>query len=315
MSEIKVIKLNADGWDFGITAEGKRVVWCDYESEPVLRRIPEKDIQGGYILHASSFPVGPYCNRIDQGRAEFYGTQVNLKPNLLERDGTVLDPSSMIGLGWTHNWNLITQTHNTVLFELRYEPESGEWPWSCTMTQRFTFAHNTMTVRTTLRNDEETRSMPGGLGAHVYFHREPGTRIFAQVDQIWEMDGGKIPKGGLIAVPVNQTFAPAKGGLAVDEHELDQCYPLPDGRFSVVRPNMKHGTCIVQSDEQTRQMIVYVTQKDSPSGPPGTVLVAYPNTHVNDGINLMRTRGDTGVRVLRPNECMASNSVFTMELS
>ena len=305
MSQVETIQLDTNGWVFAITVDGRRIVQCDYEGEAVLRKVDPHD---EYILNASSFPVGPYCNRIESGQAEFEGTRINLSPNLLDRQGKPLDPSSMIGVGWTHKWHISQKRDNSVEFTLPYSPEDGQWPWFCTMKQKFLFNRNAMEITSTLTNTDD-HFMPGGLGIHFYWHREPGTKVFADIEDMWEMRPGVIPTGRLVPLPADQDFA---GGLNVDGREMDNCYPLPDGKFIIERPNVSNRHCVVESDEQTRQVIVYTTQKESPSGPAGNILVIYPNTHVNNAVN-MRGRKDTGMWVLRSGEAGKSVTRVTVQ--
>jgi aldose 1-epimerase len=162
-------------------------------------------------LQMSSFPLVPFCNRIENGRFKWEGQVIKLSPN---------DPNDeypLHGYGWKSAWSVIERTAERV--ELHWTPESGEWPWAFEAHQSIALQPDALQIDLSVVN-RDTRPMPAGLGHHPYYPLTQHTRFTADVEFKCETNARLIPTQ-LVPVP--------KGGIFGDRrtpygHSLDNTF-------------------------------------------------------------------------------------------
>lgn len=143
----------------------------------------------------SSFPLVPFCNRIQDGRFDWQGRTVQLPPN---------DPKEsypLHGYGWKTAWTVLERAAERV--ELQWQHAPGEWPWAFEVRQSIALTTTALEVQLSIVNTS-AESMPAGLGHHPFFPLTPQTRFAADVEFKCETNARLIP---IRAVPVQ------KGGI------------------------------------------------------------------------------------------------------
>ncbi len=148
---------------------------------PVLRPAV---IDARDALEMASFPLVPFCNRVEHGRFLWQGREVYLPPN---------DPADQFvlhGYGWKAAWRVIAQDAQSA--HLDWLHEEGIWPWRFAATQNVTLGPDGLHVELSVTNLSET-AMPAALGHHPYFPLSPHTLLEADVGGKWETDTRLIP--------------------------------------------------------------------------------------------------------------------------
>lgn len=125
----------------------------------------------------ASFPIVPFCNRIEDGLFKFADEWVELPPNVSgERDPTH-------GLGWLSRWSLADRNDTVAILTLTYP--AAAWPWRFRTDQKFELEPDRLTLALQVTNLSDT-PMPYGLGFHPYFERP--VKLTATVDGLWAGD-------------------------------------------------------------------------------------------------------------------------------
>ncbi|MET0661366.1 MAG: aldose 1-epimerase [Steroidobacteraceae bacterium] len=158
----------------------------------------------------SSFPLVPFCNRIEDGRFVWRGRQILLSPNATEEE------FPLHGFGWQAAWNVVERTAEQVILAWRHE--RAEWPWMFETQQRIALSDAGLELCLSLTNADST-AMPAGLGWHPYFPLTPQTRLTAEVEHKCETNARSIPTR-LVPVPKGGIF----GGAAPYGNPLDSTF-------------------------------------------------------------------------------------------
>jgi aldose 1-epimerase len=186
----------------------------------VLRSAP---LDARSPLQMASFPLVPFCNRIENGRFEWLGREVRLPAN---HPG---DAFPLHGYGWYARWHAVTVEEAAV--ELEWTDEGGDWPWPYAARQRYGLTPDALVVTVSVTNRGST-PMPAGLGHHPYFPRNDSTVVRATLPTAWQPDERLIPVGP-VANPLAAEFA---RGCRIADVRLDCGYTGWDGRAVVEQP-------------------------------------------------------------------------------
>jgi aldose 1-epimerase len=221
------IEVRGGRWRFAVRPDvggSLAGLWVDLPSRrdvPVLRPAPD-DATGP--LQMASFPLVPFCNRIEHGRFRWRDREVVLPPN---HPG---DPFPLHGYGWYAHWRVVTVEASAV--ELAWESVAGDWPWPYAVRQRYAIEGDAFLVHLSMQN-RGTATMPAGLGHHPYFPRTQATRLRANLPVAWPPDARLIPTD---AVP-NPRAAEFESGCRIASLRLDAGYTGWDGVAEIVQPD------------------------------------------------------------------------------
>jgi aldose 1-epimerase len=188
----------------------------------VLRSAPR---EASSPLQMASFPLVPFCNRIENGVFQWQGREVRLPPN---HPG---DAFPLHGYGWYARWRVATVEKSAVELEW-VDDGAGAWPWPYTARQRYGLTPDGLVATLSVQNRGVT-AMPAGLGHHPYFPRTEATRVRARLPVLWEPDERLIPRGP-VPNPLADEFA---AGCRIAGVRLDAGYTGWDGRAVIEQPD------------------------------------------------------------------------------
>lgn len=175
-------------------------------------------------LQMASFPLVPYCNRIEHGRFRWHGRGYVLPPNHAG------DAFPLHGDGWYASWRVDAVAAAAVDLELG--SSGSTWPWPYVARQRYALDDEGLRIELSVRNLGDT-AMPAGLGHHPYFPRDACTLVRAHLPVLWDPDERLIPRGP-VANPLAAQFA---AGCSIATVRLDCGYTGWDGRCTIERPD------------------------------------------------------------------------------
>jgi len=161
----------------------------DGQQVPWLRAASDEGLAARNPLAMASFPLVPFCNRIREGRARFEGREIRFPPNHPAEDS----PHPLHGIGWQREWEVAEALPRRAVLVLRV-PAGPAWPWAFSCRQVFELDPQRLLVTMELAN-EDGAAMPAGIGHHPYFPHEPGTRLTAATEAMWEADEEVMPTG------------------------------------------------------------------------------------------------------------------------
>jgi aldose 1-epimerase len=178
------VRIEHGDWTLNLRPDlGASITALSWRGRDVLRPAPD-DIDSP--LAASSFPLAPYANRINDGAFAFEGRAVLLPAT------PGFEPHALHGVGWRAPWNVLRVHGGTV--DLVLAAEAGpEWPWAWTASHRLTLSEDGLEMSLSLTN-EDAAPMPAGLGLHPYFAVEPATRLQLSAPRVWLTDAREIPE-------------------------------------------------------------------------------------------------------------------------
>ena len=244
----------------------------------ILRRTTESDD----VLHAASFPLVPFVNRIRDGRFTFRGREVALAPNMAG------DPSPLHGQGWLRSWAVGRADAASAVLTFRHE--AAEWPWRYEAEQDFRLDERGLSIRLSCRN-LDSAPMPCGLGQHPYFDCGPETRIATQVTHAWTIDEHVLP---VEKVPAEAAFD-LRDRLVCGQG-LDHGFGGWSGSAAFSDPAWPYELRMSSPNAGFFQLY-------SPAE--GGIFVAEPVTHANAALNALEGEWpELGLRVLEPGEAM-----------
>ena len=174
-----------------------------------LRPASEEGLAARNPLAMASFPLVPFCNRIRDGRATFEGREIRFPPNHPAEDS----PHPLHGIGWQLPWRIESASHDEVQLALRVAA-SPAWPWAFAATQHYRLTPQQLHIEIAVTN-EDSVTMPAGIGHHPYFPHAPGTRITSPCAAMWKADDEVMPTG------IDETDAVRKLREGVELRELD----------------------------------------------------------------------------------------------
>lgn len=189
--------------ELGATIQRFRVDGVD------VLRVGRPDL--GDPLEMSSFPLVPWCNRIEHGRFEWNG-------RLVDVGGTPLvgEDHGLHGHGWLWKWDVAERHDDRLVVE--YLHPAGRWPWRYRARQELQVEDRRLTAILSVTNLSDT-VMPTALGFHPYFERP--ARLTANVDGMWT---------GEDIIPDHWEEHDSFRGVQVDRTEFDNTFTGWDGR-------------------------------------------------------------------------------------
>jgi aldose 1-epimerase len=240
------------------------------------------------VLDAASFPLVPYCNRIQNGRFTFRGREVTLPRNMSG------DASPLHGDGWLNPWE--TAQVSGASCELVYRHAPGDWPWAYEARQLFELDAGGFTLELACRN-LSPEPMPCGLGQHPYFPCTSGTRLDTLVTDAWTIDEQVLP--------VDKVPATGRYDLRdrlVCGQDLDNGFGGWGGSCRIHTPGAPFRLQFSSADADFFQLY-------SPAE--GGLFVAEPVSHANAALNEPEESwAELGLRVLGPGEQMSLTARF-----
>ncbi len=147
-------------------------------------------------LQMASFPLVPWCNRIEDGRFVWQGRSVQISPT------DPLDRYPLHGFGWKAGWRVLSRSADEIELSWRYTP--GEWPWAFEARQIIALRGSALHVDLRMTNLADGPA-PAGLGHHPYVPLRTTTRLLTQVTHRCETNPALIPTQ-LAAVADGQVF-------------------------------------------------------------------------------------------------------------
>ncbi|MBN1379675.1 MAG: aldose 1-epimerase [Gammaproteobacteria bacterium] len=250
----------------------------------LMRPSSEQALQDGNAGATSCFPLVPFSNRIENGRFEHNGREIELPLNFAGH------PHSLHGQGFQHPWQLIE--HTSASAAIVYEHAGGDdgWPWVYRAEQRFTLNDETLIASISVQNNS-LESMPTGLGFHPFFPKTAAVQLDIGLDQVWLGDEFCIPHT-LTEIPEHWRFANHR---TLEGIVLDHCFTGWDGEARIFWPEYKLGLNMTHKG-LFKHMVIYVPEGQS-------FFCVEPVSHVNNAINLAAGGVEnTGYFELAPNE-------------
>lgn len=186
---------------------------ADRRAQHWLRPATRAALDARDPLGMASFPLMPYCNRIRDGRFRFEGEIIDLP------SGTGALRHALHGHAWRRPWRVESQSGSEVVLHFEHDAlaRGGEgWPFRYEARQRIALDESGLSVQLWARN-LDARPMPFGFGHHPYYPRPPGTRIFARVRAMWEIDAEVLP----VTLSAHPAVEALENGLVVDDFDLD----------------------------------------------------------------------------------------------
>jgi aldose 1-epimerase len=238
----------------------------------------------------SSFPMVPYCNRIQNGRFTYEGRAVELPGNFPP------EPHSIHGLGWQAPWQVTETTQDAATLELTHD--GSVWPWPFAATQRLHLREDALVQTLSLENRADG-NMPAGLGVHPFFGRDDRTVFRASFAGEWETDDEKIPSR-LNTIPAGQDLWE---GNPVATRPVDNVYTDRQGDLRIAWPGEQFGLAIRPSDNLTNT-VVYVPVEYN-------FFCVEPVTHLPNAVNMAGV--ETGVVDLAPGGTLTVAIEFLIE--
>jgi aldose 1-epimerase len=210
------------------------------------------------------YPLVPFSNRIANGRVSFEGTTIELAPNW----PGLRHP--MHGDGWARAWAVARSDRGSA--ELVYEHDGKEgWPFRYRARQAFRLDPQCLTIEMSLEN-LEARAVPGGMGLHPFFVRDPDSELTFKAAAVWLGDAEVLPTER-VEVPERWDFARPR---RVDDVVLDNCFTGWEGAASIAWPSRRLKLDL-SATEPFRHLVVFV--------PPGrNFFCVEPVSHANGAI-------------------------------
>ena len=233
-----------------------------------------------HVLHTASFPMTPFCNRIDQGVFEWQGRSVSLEANHAP------EPHAIHGFGWQQKWLLEHQSRNQIIIS-HYE-NGSRWPFNYFCCQRFSLNRSSVRVEMTICNYGD-QPMPAGLGFHPYFPLTPDVRLVAPCSNLWMTDSNMMLSEKR---PAPQPLQAAPGLLLADTG-LDNMFSGFRGYCQLLWPGAGLSLAMRTSDN-CDFLQVYVPDEED-------FFCVEPQSMSVDGFNRHQSgTHDSGVTVLEP---------------
>jgi aldose 1-epimerase len=239
------------------------------------------------------YPLVPYSNRIAHSRLATPDGVVTLSPHPDAMPHTL--HGNAHGLPWQ-----LQQSDATQALLVLDSPASPAWPWKYRVTQEIRLQADALTLQLRLVN-EDTRTMPSGLGFHPYFCHVPEARLGFQASTWWDRTEDFLATTAR-PVQADEGFMPAR---ALKPGTCTDYFSGWDGRAQLELPS--GATLHLQADAALGHMVLH--------RPPQPLYVCLePVTHVADGFNLgAQGREGTGTVLLVPGESFTAS--LTLSLS
>lgn len=244
---------------------------------------------------AGAYLLAPWSNRQVDARFRFRGRLFELTPNYP-------DGSAIHGDVFTRAWHV----ERADLSSFEGSLDSADFPdfnFPFRTFYRFavTVSGGVLSSSLQVQNRSGT-TIPVGLGFHPFWARRLRAGASAAIVRFdasaWVPTENGVPVGPPVGVPAEKSLAV---GRSLDGLELDDCYANQAATPLEIRYEEPALTITIQPDPAFRYAVVYAPA--NLDGAPCRFAAVEPVTHVTDGFNLLEGgRGDTGVRLLDPDE-------------
>lgn len=179
------LNLTAGNSSAVVLADGAKVAELTFGEHSVLLT------DGPKVTRFGSFPMIPWCGRLDQAKLAWEGTTHEFEAN----SGSHANH----GFGHTNEWEVEEATDNSVKLSLDFDPH---WNLGGKATQTVTLTESELTVKCAITATDQ--SMPYMIGWHPWFVRELAgseAKLEFQASQMYELNEEQIPTGNLIPIP------------------------------------------------------------------------------------------------------------------
>ncbi|WP_240788581.1 aldose 1-epimerase [Ramlibacter henchirensis] len=264
-----------------------------------LRPAGAEGLAERHPLAMASFPLVPFCNRIRNGRATFEGREIRFPPNHPAEDS----PHPLHGIGWQRPWRVESAGSSRAVLTLDV-PAGPAWPWRFTARQTFDLRPDSLMVRMALTN-EDTAAMPAGIGHHPYFPHEPGTRLTAAAQAMWEADEEVMPTRLAETEEVRQL----RRGVRLADLHTDNNFTGWSREACIEWPADAHGperSLVMQAEAPLDHFVLYCQRGLD-------YFCAEPVSQCTDWLNLMDRYGPEalGGARLEPGETLSARFTLT----
>lgn len=300
MNPTTVLRLhNADSVVEILPALGGTILRFDWRGVPILR--PSDGIPPLPRL-AACYPLLPFSNRIAGGRLAF-GGQVYPIARTVD-----YAPLPMHGLAWQRPWQVAEHSATHAVLTQDYAPaaENAPWPFPFHARQILTLRDNGLHLDLSLRNTGR-HAQPAGLGWHPYFPRTPETRVWADVEEMWENDAECLPVRRAAA---SSALAIGANGESVAGTDYDNVFRGFKGHARIAWPERKTAVDL-WADAALSHVVIFT--------PPGRPHIAVePVSHMTDAFNRYAAAGggpDPGIDAGTGTVVLAPGATLSVALS
>jgi aldose 1-epimerase len=271
---------------------GAAIARFTWKGHDILRRAPDAAISERLVRQMGVYPLVPYSNRIGQAKLIVGEQTFALRPNFMQ------EPHAIHGFGWQRVWQVMKRTADSAELHLKHSPDS-DWPFACEATQVVRLTANALQLSLSVKNND-TRSMPAGLGFHPYFPLGPETHLQSDWKGMWKMGADSLPTE-LAPVPPEADFSqlrPAAGW------KIDHCFTGWGRRAVLDYPTHRMQ---LEASEACRQIVVF-----APNDGRGFIALE-PVSNINNAFALAaKGVADTGVRMLATGESFEISMSITL---
>jgi len=230
------------------------------------------------------FPMGPWVNRVANGRFTWQGRDINVA------DGPGRDPQGLHGIGWRLAWSVLERNDNAACLGLTWDGGTG-WPFPFSLIRRFSLSARELAIETRLTN-LGSEPMPAAVGFHPYFPTL-GAVVRAQTSSGWITDGVGLPA----SVGLEDVAARLQSGLVIAAEPLDNCFVGWDGVVVIDWPTHTLTMC---TEPALRYLQVYspVNGDRFCVEPQSAIPDAFNRDLAASGVCILPPGADLGVRLL-----------------
>ena len=231
-------------------------------------------------LDLASFPLAPFCNRIDFSGFDFEGVFYPLPTNM---DGVALP---IHGFAWQRAWRVSERRADGIKMEL--EDRQSLWPQPYRVEQNIALAGDSARFSIALTNIGEG-DMPAGIGFHPYFSRG-NSRCEVDPGKMWVQDAHGLP------MKLSSDHGLAKGSHSMRDIRLDHSFSGWDGTAVITDPDRWLETRLSAS-ENLRELVVYSPAQD--------FFCLEPVSHVTNAVHGDSAAKRTGWQTIAPGEILS----------
>lgn len=269
---------------------GGAISACTYDGLDILRPTPPNWLLKPLMFETGYFPLVPYSNRIGFGKFKFDNKKIEIAPNYPG------EPHPLHGFAWQEKWDVATSTNNYLALTMQFKAREGVWPWSIELIHTFRVQGNRLKFFLSAKNVDSS-PMPIGLGFHPYF---------ANYDKLsFQSDASHIQPVNKDKLPVSEELSALTDSLATvqkaADYPFDNCFTAGTAPPRIFWSDRPWHIEIETSDNLPFQVIC--------SHPEGKSFCLEPVSHINNGLRYFSSDGETGIKVLQPNE------IFSIEMS
>ncbi|RKQ71156.1 aldose 1-epimerase [Litorimonas taeanensis] len=292
---VETLDIAHGGWSLQLApSHGAAILSCQYNGRDILRPAPPDWFQTPNPLMTGHFPLAPYSNRIENGTFQFKGRNHVLSWDKLEQ------PHPLHGTAWQSKWDVVQSDVKKVTLQMCHAQPSQTWPWRFTASHSLCASEDGLHFTLSVTNDD-TQSMPSGLGFHPYFATHDTAELQFQSRHVWMSNDDKLPVR-LAKLPEAWDFTRAK---TVSKVSVDHCFTGLKLPAYFNWPQAHQRVCI-QGSKNLTHAVVYL---DNPT----KAACFEPVTHMNNGLNWRHEHADTGIEILNPGETQTAEMILSIE--